>query len=288
VTGYTAFKRASLTLDGVAVAALGLGDGGVQPVMISGAVPRDGEVALGPGELRSHHLAIGDLVPSGNGASLRVVGTTLVPATNGRGVSVLGRGALVSWNSAGVLASGTLETGFLVRLDPSDVDAFVTRFRSAFSDQGEAFDSARQPDPITVIDYRRVGHRPTVMASVLAAFAIVTMMLGLIGSLHRRSRDFAVLRALGFTPRDVGSSVLAQTVSSSVAVLLVGLPIGLVTGAATWSALERRVGTNSASVWPVWPIVAGVGLGFVVLVVSISRPVSTIQHHHPGESLRSQ
>jgi hypothetical protein len=74
---------------------------------------------------------------------------------------------------------------------------------------------------------------------------------------HRR--DLAVLKVVGFRPRDVASTVAWQVNSTAVAVLFVSLPAGLLAGRAAWTAFAGRLGV------PVHVVAPGVGLAVVAV-----------------------
>ena len=192
-------------------------------------------------------------------------------------------------NTSAHLPDSPPSRGFLVKLRAgADADRFVERFRQSFADPGGAFDAAPQPDPVTIVDYRRVGQRPSAMALVLAALATLTIALALVGSLHRRSRDFAVLRALGFTRADVRAAVLAQAAATVAAVLVIAVPLGLLVGGSFWSALERSVGTSSGRASSTGELLVALSFGFAVLAACLIRPVAMLASSRPSESLRTE
>ena len=62
--------------------------------------------------------------------------------------------------------------------------------------------------PAEIVNYRSIGSAPVILAIGLAAGAIVALGLTLAASVRRRRRDLALLRALGFTPRQLRACLL--------------------------------------------------------------------------------
>ena len=273
VRGYTPIVNATATIDGAEVTVVGLGDGEVRPVIVKGASPRNGEIALGAVELSEHHLSIGDLVTVAPDITLRVVGIALVPVSVDDASAVLGRNALTSYDDAVRIGVFRHAAGFLVSMrSRSDIEPLIASFEQAFALPQDAFVGSAQADPITSVDYRRVRSVPLSMAVTLALLGMATLALGLAGSLRRRGADFAVLRVFGATRRQTLGAAVAQVMLLLGGVLLVAIPVGLVASRSLWLAIERRLGTVSGVSWPVLPIVLSVAVGGVMLTLAMLRP----------------
>jgi ABC-type lipoprotein release transport system permease subunit len=85
----------------------------------------------------------------------------------------------------------------------------------------------------------------------------------LVSSIHRRARDLAVLKTLGFVRSQVRAVVAWQSVFLAAATLLVGVPAGVAVGRWTWTIFADRVGVVPA---PRVPLLA-VGLVIPATVV---------------------
>ena len=64
--------------------------------------------------------------------------------------------------------------------------------------------------PVQIVNYRSIGSTPVVLAVGLALGAIVALGLTLVASVRHRRRDLALLKALGFTPRQLAAVVAWQ------------------------------------------------------------------------------
>ena len=267
VSGFSASTEATVFIDGVAVPITAIGAGPVRPVIVEGVEPRDDEIALGQREMSDHHLRIGDLVPAGDGPALRVVGVTLTPAATDRGAAVLGRGGVVTPATAHRLNGQAMSIHYLVQTDrPAAIDEVISRFEVAFPTPPDAFTGERQAAQITIDDYRRIRSTPTLLAVVLAGLAGATLVLGLATSMRRRARDFAVLRALGCTRRQLAAAITWQVVFVVGSVVVLATPVGLIAASGAWSALEERIGTASRTSWPLLPLLAALAAGLIIML----------------------
>jgi ABC-type antimicrobial peptide transport system permease subunit len=100
-----------------------------------------------------------------------------------------------------------------------------------------------------------VQNLPLVLATLLAAFAALTLVHLLVTSIRRRRRDFAMLRALGFTARQLSVTVAALATTLVALALVVGIPIGLVLGRLLWRAFTHNLGILYRPVTPVLALV---------------------------------
>ena len=92
-----------------------------------------------------------------------------------------------------------------------------------------------------IADYRTSGSVPLLLAAALALAAVAALGLTLAASVRRKRRDLATLKALGFTRRQLLSTVCWQ---SSVAVgvgVVVGVPLGIVLGRWLWTLFAREI-----------------------------------------------
>ena len=95
--------------------------------------------------------------------------------------------------------------------------------------------------PAEIADYRTRGSVPLLLAAALALAAVAALGLTLAASVRRKRRDLATLKALGFTRRQLLSTVCWQ---SSVAVgvgVVVGVPLGIVLGRWLWTLFAREI-----------------------------------------------
>ena len=59
--------------------------------------------------------------------------------------------------------------------------------------------------PAEIVNYRSMGATPAILGAALAVGAISALVLTLTSSVRRRRRDLALLKALGFTRRQLAA-----------------------------------------------------------------------------------
>jgi ABC-type antimicrobial peptide transport system permease subunit len=126
--------------------------------------------------------------------------------------------------------------------------------------------------PAEIVNYRTMGSTPAILGIGLAAGAVVALSLTLITSVRQRRRDFAVLRTLGFTGRQLGSVVAWQ---SSVAVAIgtiIGVPLGIILGRFLWNIFAHEIDAIPAPAVPVALIVLIVVGGIVLANIVAAVP----------------
>jgi hypothetical protein len=125
--------------------------------------------------------------------------------------------------------------------------------------------------PAEIVNYRSIGSAPVILAIGLAAGAIVALGLTLAASVRRRRRDLALLRALGFTPRQLRAAVAWQATVAAVIGVVVGLPLGIVAGRVLWTQFARNLDAVPDPTVPVLSmiLVALGALAFANLVAAL-------------------
>ncbi len=273
VAHWTGVYFESATVDGQSVPVLAMRPGAeVRPSILSGhPLVEPSQVVLGPATLASLHAHDGETVVAQTDARtrahLRVVGTATLPTIGGSGDPALemGTGAVMATSlfSAsdlnqqdspvpGPMAAlvairpGVSRAAALASLDhiaavlnrPSDPDAPVGGVVSALR-------------PAEIADYRSISATPALLAAVLAAGAIGALGLTLAASVLQRRRQFALLKALGFTQRQIAASVAWQSSVAAVVGVVLGVPIGVALGRWLWTLFADGI---SAVPHPTVPI----------------------------------
>jgi ABC-type antimicrobial peptide transport system permease subunit len=126
--------------------------------------------------------------------------------------------------------------------------------------------------PAEIVNYRTMGNTPALLGIGLAAGAVVALGLTLIASVRRRRREFAVLRTLGFTGRQLGSVVAWQ---SSVAVTIgtiIGIPSGIIFGRFLWNLFAHEIDAIPAPAVPVPSIILIVIGGLLLANIVAALP----------------
>ncbi len=83
---------------------------------------------------------------------------------------------------------------------------------------------------------------PQVLGTGLAAVALLTIAHLLMTSVRRRQRDFAILRALGFTSWQVRRTLCWQALTLAGIALVIGVPAGIACGRLCWQLFAHQLG----------------------------------------------
>ena len=119
-------------------------------------------------------------------------------------------------------------------------DELASRLRVAV---GEATVISRDaPGPIAA--WRNLRSLPVLLAALLVLMAMASLAHAVVLSARSRRHDLAVWRALGLRRRECGSVMAWQSAFIIGSALLVGVPLGLLAGAAAWGTMRR--GSRSA------------------------------------------
>src|SRR5205807_3493481 len=191
------------------------------------------EALLGTRTLSRVHAGVGDRVPvaalgvPGN-VSLRVVGRGIMPSTSD--ASGLGTGASMSLEAARRLISPAGAPpdldNLVVRFAPG-VDAAAARVRLAevVAPFGPTFVVVGPDKPNDVVNFGRVQGLPLALAGLMAALAAATLAHLLVTSIRRRGRELAIVKTLGFVPRQVRTAVAWQATTLAIAAMAIGVPL---------------------------------------------------------------
>jgi ABC-type antimicrobial peptide transport system permease subunit len=281
VTEVSALTIGRLTIAGHNIPAIGLDSlrGNVAPRIDAGRLPTTtGEIVLGAKTLRAIHAHVGDTVTAtikGKVVRLHIVGRTTFPAFgNERGAETgLGTGAL-----------GT--TARFPAVDPANPSGrynyLLVRFARGTAARGEqqlrktliengcdASCLLTNSRPAEIDGYRNVRRLPLAIGLVLVLLLVATLTHVLVSTMRRRSRDLAILRALGCTTRNLASMLRWQSVVLTLSAIVIGVPLGLVANHLAWSAFTSQLGIAPGTVAPIAALVAGAaGLLLLALVLA--------------------
>lgn len=234
--------------------------GDLSPTMLSGRSPAsDDEIAIGRLAARSLGTEVGASLTirgAGPARTFRVSGLAVVPSVEGlRGV---GQDAVVT-------------KGGLARVDP---DAQPSAAFIAFRKGAPAGTAARlglgpYSRPGVITNLARLRSIPFVLAWLVGALAVLTVVHVMVTSARNRRRDVAVLRSLGAGRRWITRAVHWQATTLSLVPLALGAPLGLIAGRLLFQAFADTVGTVPAASFP-YAIVATVTAGIVALANAIA------------------
>jgi hypothetical protein len=253
-------------------------------------------VALGTKTLGRVHASIGDTVRvAGPGASARyrVVGRVALPFLaplphESNDVQAIDDGAAFTGGGLRRVASSNGTGGALVLIRwGNGVDIAAASERIARLPGGTHRPiGAAVPLEVDRIEQLRV--LPWLLGGFLATIGVVGLGYGLVTSVRRRARDLAVLKAMGFRRGQIMLSVATQATVYGAFGLLVGIPVGLVVGRATWSRIAGRAGFDVVTI--VTPGFVAAVVVATVLVVNLvaSFPARRAARLRPAVVLRSE
>lgn len=271
--------------------AIGAVKGSVRPTIVHGRAPvTDGEVALGAEVRHRLGVAIGDAIvlPAATGGErpLRVVGESLPldPQTErGLGGTVL---VVPATFDRLVGARDTVATEAAVRYAPGADRSRITRLlRTRYP--GALTDESRPARPAEVRNLAQLGALPLILGGSLLAVGLAALGHALLTVLRRRRRDLAVLRAIGFTGRQLGATLFALATTVMLGGLVVGVPLGLLVARLVWGGVARDLAVDATVTSPVVPILGALVAAALLLLVA-SVPARAAGRLRTADALRAE
>jgi FtsX-like permease family len=296
VAAWTGYDYANIEIDGDTVPALVAQNAAeVGPTILSGhTVEGKDQIVIGSATLAALHKKLGDTVMAGYGSPkdapvyvpptpMKIVGTATLPAVGSSGAlhTSMGTGAMISY----VVEPPAFQR-FLDHADAnlSGPDLAVVRFRKGVptasgvaslwevandatkvmngdpQGTGDVYQVIGVQRPAEIVNYQSTGATPTILATGLAAGAVVALGLTLVASVRRRRRDLAMLKTLGFTRRQLAAAVAWQASVAALTGVLIGTPVGIALGRWTWDTFAQAIyAVPQASVPVVDIVVVAVG-----------------------------
>jgi hypothetical protein len=263
-------------------------EGEMSFVMLHGRAPKGpDEVVLGPASAQALHRKVGDQVriTGTTGASLTVVGIALLPQTPH---SSFDQGA---WVTRGRLATlidlkaDHIDEEFpVVARKGIKPDTLVTNLQRRFS--SSEVDATRPPQDVLLL--HNVRTLPRALAVFLVLLGIAAVGHVLVTGVRRRRHDFAVLRALGFRPRQNAAVIAWQATTIAAVGLAFGLPLGVLAGRLSW-----RWVADSTPLLYVAPVAAVALLAAIPAAIVLANalaawPGRRAARLRPGEVLRAE
>ncbi len=233
--------------------------------IIAGRAPnKPTEVAFGRTSMRHYGVGIGDtftVVDPGNPDNtfdFDVVGEVVV---NDALASRPGVGALVTPEAFASMAPESQSQTYAVYIHPgADREATLAALGAAFPTT-----FVTESTPTQVSNLGLVSGQPGWLALIVGLLAGAALIHALVTSVRSNRRQIGVLKSIGFTRRQVMSTVAWHASLLTAAALMIGIPLGVVIGRMTWGAIVDNLGVVSA---PVVPFAAIVGVAVIVLVVA--------------------
>ena len=275
--------------------------GHVLPPLLTGRLPEGpDEVALAPETFDDLDIAIGETIDvraiEGQEASMTVVGTTVLPDTTeaarrGRGalVSVAGFARLAGFPTTD-LAAQDLFLDLAQGSDPGAVasDLAESACEEVPDPEGCFLYPIVYPPPTDVVNFGRAENLPLAMGGVIGVLAVGTLVHVVVTAARRRRRDLALLRTLGFTGRQLVSTISTHATTAVAIGLVVGIPVGLAAGRWLWTLRVEQLGLIVDTRVPAAAAVA-LAIGALVLANLVALvPGRAAARAHAAEVLRAE
>jgi hypothetical protein len=261
------------------------GKGSVEPVVLSGRVPRAAdEILLGTQTDAAVPLGGEALVHVGDVSQrMRVVGRGVLPVLGD--TSHFGTGAWLGFDALHrLLGNGPniVRDTFLVRY--SSTPGAAARMVATFGFDA-VFGSAQ---PTGLIGFGDLSALPLVLAGVLAAGAVATLAHAVVTSVQRRRRELAILKTIGFVRGQVALAVAWQTTTIAALAAVAGIPLGAAAGRWAWTVFANAQGVVSEPVVPVLSLLVLLPAALLVGNVVAALPGRVAARVRPALVLRSE
>jgi predicted lysophospholipase L1 biosynthesis ABC-type transport system permease subunit len=252
--------------------------GAVEPPTTSGQpLSGDDQIELGAVTLRQLGKKVGDTITVGGAKFARrltIVGTVTLPSF---GVALadhvsLGQGAMLSENTLLALAGAASRPAAdvsqpvfpsVAAIDlqpgttPAQRAALIHRIVSANPDGTDGGTYELPPQlASSVLNAQQLGGQPLALAVGLAAAAGLSLAMTVLVDVRRRRHEFAVLKALGMTRRQVWAAVAWQTTLTLLIAVLLGAPLGVAAGRVGWRGFADSLGVVPFTEIPLLTLVA--------------------------------
>lgn len=246
---------------------------------------------------------------------LRIVGTATFPAVGFASTvsdhTSMGTGALLANQDLPKAFAAAINSGpdpalegpnlALVRIKPdappraafASLQQISRRSNQAFANApggaaGNAIVVQGVQRPAEIVNYKTIGITPVLLVSGLALGAIAALALTLLASVRQRRHDLALLKTIGFVRRQLAAAVAWQASVVAVVGLVVGVPLGVITGRWLWNLFAEQIYAVPYPTVPVLSLVL-VGVGTLLLANVIAAvPARTAANTPTAFLLRSE
>lgn len=250
-------------LDGVNLPLLGIDPGSavLPPIREGRMIERAGEIVLGPASLEFLHKHVGDSVMSSTGPR-RIVGSATLPSigqVHGDHTSLGVGGIVITEELPGYdrnRATGEPDSSGQTPAEDYGPNVLFVRFRDGV-DKAAVTERLNGSAP-GLADYNGIVVTPvqrsaevvnadditgssTLLGVAVALSAVASLTIALTSAVRRRRREFALLKALGFTRRQLSATVVWQATSMTLVGLVIGVPLGVVLGRVLWNEFAGQL-----------------------------------------------
>jgi ABC-type antimicrobial peptide transport system permease subunit len=119
--------------------------------------------------------------------------------------------------------------------------------------------------PAEIVNANDITGSSSLLAIAVAVASLASFALALAALIRRRARDLALLRAIGFSGRQVTTAVSGAATAIVLGGLLIGVPLGAIVGRLLWRGFAGQLDVLAH---PVFPTVAVVVTIVVALVAA--------------------
>jgi hypothetical protein len=303
--------RLTLPVGDVVLPFYGIEDvkGTTEFVLLDGRAPdAPGEVVLGPDSAATFDVGIGDEIEVGSGGRFTVVGLGLLPTT---AHSSFDQGG---WLLPDDLAAATPESQRVslaeeagvdevpddaalrdlmfefamanARLaDGVDAEATVARLGEEVGDAALISTASEPADQQNLRNVRALPQLFAVFSLVLAVGALAHVSSSV---LRRRRGELAVLRSLGFTPRQARACLAWQATTLAAVGLVIGVPLGVALGRVTWRLVAEATPMVYVEPLALLALVVVVPAALLIANLLAAVPGHRAARLRPAEVLRTE
>lgn len=125
---------------------------------------------------------------------------------------------------------------------------------------------------------------PLLVGLLLGLTGAIGLAAAVVVSVRARRRDLAVLRALGFTGRQVRNAVRVQAVTLMITVLAAGAPAGVVLGRLAWQSFAVRLGVGTEPTIPLPAVAVTIAVALAIAAVAAAIPARMATPSTPAAS----
>ncbi len=216
------------------------------------------EIALTAPLMRQLGVHLGSHVPvqvtaiEGPTRMLTVVGQQVGPAlatnTSGSSAALMSRNALLAFVPPRERSHIPTTSDAFVDFTPGgETPGHLAQLQRQIGTEYRIF---RAEPPVDILSFGRVQNLPVLLALLLTGLAVATLFLTLVSSARRRRRDHAVLKSLGYRPRQLAGVVASQSTAMTAVGLVVGIPLGIAFGRWLWMLVASHLGILPDPVTP--------------------------------------
>ncbi len=278
----------------------------VSPPILSGhAVDANNEIVLGAATMALLKKRVGESVVvsyggAGNAPDLipptkmLIVGTATLPAVGYSSFvaehTSMGTGAIVPMGVEPAAMQKTMESpdpnlngpelvfvrmrkGVSARAGRANMQYLANEANAVFAHDkhasGNGVNVLGVERPAQIVNYRSVGSTPIILAVGLAVGAVIALGLTLGSSVRRRRRDLALLKAFGFTQRQLTAAITWQATVDAIVGILFGLPIGILVGRELWTLFAQSINAVPDATVPMLSVLL-VGAGALVFTNAVA------------------